>query len=55
MVSCTVCHSYPEHPSAIDSPHPPFTGNCNECHPRNRAGEAPHPSAFGIACTTCHR
>ncbi|MCF6149629.1 MAG: hypothetical protein E3K37_13330 [Candidatus Kuenenia sp.] len=55
MVTCTVCHPEPEHPSAIDSPHPPFTGNCDECHPLNRAGEAPHPEAFGIDCKACHR
>jgi len=56
MVSCTACHQNPTHSSAIDSPHPPFVGNCTQsgCHPIGRAGEPPHPKPMGIACTTCH-
>ena len=56
MVTCTVCHKSPTHPSAIDSPHPPFVGNCTQsgCHPVGRAGEPPHPKPIGINCTACH-
>jgi hypothetical protein len=56
MVTCTVCHKSPAHPSAIDSPHPPFVGNCTQsgCHPAGRAGEPPHPRPAGIGCTVCH-
>jgi hypothetical protein len=56
MVNCTVCHTTPTHPSAIDSPHPPFIGNCTQvgCHPIGRVGEAPHPIPPGIQCTVCH-
>jgi len=55
-VSCTVCHPNPAHPSADDSPHPPFIGNCSQsdCHPIGRAGEPPHPEPIGIQCTFCH-
>ncbi|MDR4509336.1 MAG: cytochrome c family protein [Candidatus Brocadiaceae bacterium] len=56
MVNCTVCHPNPAHPSAIDSPHPPFVGDCTQsgCHPVGRVGEGPHPTPFGVACTVCH-
>jgi len=53
-VNCTVCHPAPRHPSAMDSPHPPFAGNCSGCHPVGMAGEPPHPKPMGIACTVCH-
>ncbi|MBC6927916.1 MAG: hypothetical protein DWB56_02955 [Candidatus Jettenia sp.] len=56
-VSCTVCHPDPTHPSAIDSPHPPFTGlPCLECHPGGPPNP-PHPSLddIGIECTVCHK
>ena len=55
MVECTVCHPTPTHPSAIDSPHPPFRGlHCSECHP-GRPGNPPHLKPTGIDCTVCHK
>jgi CxxC motif-containing protein (DUF1111 family) len=55
MVNCRVCHPTPIHPSAMDSPHPPFNNmSCSACHPPSKAGEPPHPKPMGIACTVCH-
>lgn len=59
MLSCTVCHPSPTHPSAMDSPHPPFTGSCTQpgCHPPGRVGEAPHvtPPDLKDQCRLCHK
>lgn len=59
MVECRVCHPRPEHPSAIDSPHPPFSGNCYQsgCHPAGRPGAAPHsiPPDMTNKCKVCHK
>ncbi|GAB4340257.1 MAG: hypothetical protein Kow0099_16100 [Candidatus Abyssubacteria bacterium] len=52
--ACSVCHEQAEHPSAIDSPHPPFNGFiCEECHPTPAGIFPPHQDP-GFDCTICH-
>jgi len=53
-VGCSVCHKEADHPTAIDSPHPPFSGFiCEECHPTPIGVFPPHQDP-GIECTVCH-